>query len=124
MAGISPTVRTLEYYRNQGMIVEMVEKWIIMPKHPAGGVRKDYLSIIDMIAISKEAGIIGIQSTGSAFSEHYKKITIEHRNNATAWLNAGGKLVLISWRKIKKVRGGKLLIWSPRIQPITLEDLN
>jgi len=117
--GISPTSRTLEYLRSQGYEAGTVERWIRNPKHPAGGFRKDLLGFIDIIALT-ENGITGIQSCGQAFAEHDRKIKEEPM--ALKWLEKGGHIMLIGWRKILKNRGGKLRVWSPRIKEYTLED--
>lgn len=123
MAGISPTQRTIAYLKDQGIICAICERWITNPGLPGGGIRKDLFGFIDIISISKADGIIGIQSCGSDYSGHIKKITEEKADEVLAWLEAGGKLQLIAWRKVKKVRGGKLMIWAPRIKEITVDDL-
>ncbi len=119
MKGISNTSRTLKYVREQGWEADTVERWIKNPKHPAGGFRKDLFGIIDIIALS-EKGIVGIQSCGQAFAEHNRKILAEPM--ALKWLEKGGILMLIGWRKIKLKRGGKAMRWSPRIQLYDIKD--
>jgi len=119
-----PTERTIRYFKDQGMTVDMVERWIPNPKHPGGGFRKDYLGCIDAIALCPEKGIIGVQSCGQDFAGHLSKIKLEKRTEALRWLQCGGKLVLIGWRKVKKVRGGKAMVWSPRIHWFTPEDFS
>jgi len=86
--------------------------------------------IIDIVAINigeyygaeyrggKE--ILGVQSCGQSFAAHDK--TIYANENSIKWLLAGGKLQLWSWRKVKKKRSGKQMIWEPRIKEYTLED--
>ena len=119
MAKISPTSRTLNYIKDQGWIADTVERWVKNPKHPAGGFRKDFLNCIDIIALSS-CDIIGFQSCGQAFAEHDRKILAEPL--ALKWLEAGGRLILIGWRKILKKRGGKQKVWSPRIKEYKKED--
>jgi len=121
--GISHVQRTIAYLKDQGIICCVVERWVINPRHPAGGVRVDFLNIIDLIALSKADGIIGYQVCGTDFAPHYKKITEEHQDSTYAWLEAGGRLIIIGWRKLLKQRGGKLKVWKPRIQEITMADL-
>jgi hypothetical protein len=119
------TERTIRYFKDQGMTVDMVERWIPNPKHPGGGFRKDYLGCIDAIALCPEKGIIGVQSCGQDFAGHLSKIKLEKRTEALRWLQCGGKLVLIGWRKIKeKPRQGKRMVWSPRIHWFTPEDFS
>ena len=117
MAGKSPTQRTLEYIREQGYTCGIVERFLCY----AGkfGKRVDLFGIIDIIAI-KEHEMLGVQSCGQAFSEHDKKIL--ESESSKEWLQAGGKLTLIGWRKLKVKRGGKAMRWQPRIKEYTLED--
>lgn len=124
---MTPTQRTLKYYRGLGYKIGSVERYVsYAPKDPRRrfrpGQKFDLFGIIDMIAIRKNE-IIGVQSTGSAFSSHMKKMTVENRQASLDWIDSGGKLVLIGWRKILKKRGGKLKIWSPRIKEIVKEDV-
>ena len=110
------TSRTLQHCRNNGWIVDVVERFV-----PAGefGIRRDFLGIIDMIAIT-ESRTIGVQSCGQNFAEHDRKI--RDNPNSVEWLGGGRELMLIGWRKIKKVRGGKQVVWAPRIMTYMLND--
>ena len=121
----SPTQRTLKYLKDLGYITDIVERWIPIPSVPGGGNRKDFLGIIDILAIDKEEGrLIGVQSTGQAFKDHYVKITTEGREMASLWLSLPcTELHLYGWRKVKKKRGGKQMIWSPRIHKFKKEEL-
>lgn len=83
------------------------------------GIRKDLFNVIDIVAMG-ENSIIGIQSCGQSFAEHDRKILSEP--NALKWLECGGRLILIGWRKVLKKRGGKLRVWSPRIKEYSAED--
>jgi hypothetical protein len=123
MAGLSSVQRTIAYLKDLGILCGVVEKWIPNKALPGGGIRKDFLNIIDIIAISKADGILGIQVCGSDFSAHVKKITEDKADETAAWLDAGGRLQIIGWRKVKKVRGGKLMVWKPRIIEITTKHL-
>lgn len=119
--GLSPTQRTLRELRNQGRICGIVERFNAY----AGphGLRQDLFGFIDIIALDTQRGIVAIQSCGSAFSAHLKKITEERNDACFEWLRCGGKVELWGWRKIKLSRGGKALRWTPRVKEITLEDL-
>ena len=121
MAGISNTSRTLEYLRQQGWIADKVEQF--NPYAGKHGLRKDMFGFGDIVAMG-ENSIIAVQSCGQAFSEHHKKITEDERVAPLAlmWLENGGRLMLIGWRKIKLRRGGKAMRWSPRIKEYTRED--
>ena len=111
MASISPTQRTLKANKNLGRKCGIVERW----QQYGGkfGVRQDLFGFIDIIAIDEFEGIVAIQSTGQDWSGHIKKI-MELEEIVLKWLHHA-PLELWSWRKVKKVRGGKAMIWKPRI---------
>ena len=115
--GISNTSRTLEYLRSQGWEADKVEQF--NPYAGKFGQRKDLFGIIDIVALT-ENGIAGIQSCGQAFAEHDRKIL--ESPLAARWIEKGGSLILIGWRKVKLKRGGKALRWSPRIKEYSLDD--
>ena len=111
MGSISPTQRTLKANRNLGRICGIVVKF----QQYGGkfGIRQDLFGFIDIIAIDEFEGIVAIQSTGQDWSGHIKKI-MELEEIVLKWLHHA-PLELWSWRKVKKVRGGKAMIWKPRI---------
>ena len=115
--GISNTSRTLEYLRSMGWVCDKVEQW--NPYAGRFGTRKDMFGFADIVALG-EGTIISIQSCGQAFSEHDRKIL--DSSHALKWLQCGGRILLIGWRKILKTRGGKLKVWSPRIKEYQIED--
>jgi len=121
MAGISNTSRTLNYLREQGWIADKVEQF----NQYAGkfGQRKDMFGFGDIVALG-ENSIIAVQSCGQAFSEHNKKITEDEKvaPNALKWIQCGGRLILIGWRKVKLKRGGKAMRWKPRIKEYAESD--
>ena len=123
MSKISPTSRTLEYIRSQGWIADKVEHF--NPHAGKFGKRKDMFGFGDIVALG-EGRIIAIQSCGTAFSEHDKKITGDETvvPNVIKWLECGGRLLLIGWRKVKVRRGGKAMRYQPRIKEYTLEDFD
>lgn len=114
---MTPTQRTLKALRDQGLRCDIVERWI--PKKPHG-IRSDFIGAFDIIAFSKTAGIIGVQSCGQSFSEHKKKLLAEPR--LKDWLESGGKGELWGWRKLKAKRGGKAMRWKPRVADIAIID--
>lgn len=120
MAGISPTQRTLKALREMGRECGIVERF--NPHVGPHGIRQDLFGIIDIIALEPNGGIVGVQSTGQDFANHYRKLTEEKKNFSLAWLRAGGTLELWGWRKIKVKRGGKAMRWEPRIHKFALED--
>ena len=118
----SPTQRTMAYYRAQGLQLGVVERFIQRPGQ-AFGFRKDLFGFVDIIACDPVRGIVGIQSCGQSFAEHKRKIINECGKEVKVWLECGGKLEIIGWRRVKKVRGGKAMVWKPRILEITLDML-
>lgn len=117
MAGLSPTQRTLKAMREQGRIVDVCERWVVNPKHPGGGFRKDLFGFIDLIVLDPEQGIIAIQSCGQSFKAHIDKIMdSECTQYVIEFLKCrSAHLELWGWRKVKLKRGGKAMRWKPRI---------
>jgi len=107
----TPTQRTIRELRQQGIKCAIVEKWNAYIK-----IRQDLFGIIDIIALDPEKGVIGVQSTGQDFSGHVLKLRDEKAQDTFDWLSIPGtSLELWGWRKVKKVRGGKQMIWKPRV---------
>lgn len=121
--GISNTSRTLEYIRSQGWLADKVEQF--NPYAGQFGKRKDMFGFGDIVALG-ENSIIAIQSCGQAFSEHMKKILDDPHAapNALKWMQCGGRILLIGWRKVKLKRGGKAMRWTPRIHEFKLADFS
>jgi hypothetical protein len=119
----SPTARTLAHLRGQGVAAESVEKWIPVPRHPGGGVRRDLFGIIDVIAIGPK--IVAIQSTsGSNHSARVKKA--EAAQHLRSWLAAGAQFAVWSWAKKphKKKDGSKgAKRWALRASEAYLDGL-
>lgn len=117
-----PTQRTIRELRNNGRKCAIVEKW--NPYVGEHGIRQDLFGIIDVIALDPERGVVGVQCCGSNFAAHYRKITEDRLQETIDWLQTPGTALEIwSWRKVKKKRGGKAMVWRPRIKVITLEEL-
>jgi hypothetical protein len=107
--------------RNQGRVCGIVERW---NQHVGPhGIRQDLFGIIDIIALDPQRGVVGIQSCGSDFAAHFRKLTEERAQESIDWLSTpGAKLELWGWRKVKLKRGGVAVRWQPRVQEITLAD--
>ena len=120
---ISNTSRTLEYIRRHGWVADKVE--MFNPYAGKFGQRKDFLGFADIIALGEDS-IIAIQSTGQDFAGHHRKLTDDENAapNIQLWLQNGGRLLLIGWRKILMKRGGKAKRWSPRIREYILNENN
>lgn len=108
----SPTTRTLKALREKGYTCEVTERWCQFSKR-----RKDLFGFIDILAI-KDGRIVGVQATsGDNTSSRVAKIKTEPK--AQAFLNAGGKILVIGWRKkvTKKKDGTKSRRpkWFPKV---------
>lgn len=121
MARVTPTRRTLGALRDRGLSVAIVEKFnAFVGPH---GIRQDMFGIIDVIALDHTSGVIGVQSCGNQFSEHYRKLTEDKAAECIDWLKTPGtSLELWAWRKVKIKRGGKAERYEPRVKVFTLED--
>jgi len=116
----TPTQRTLKALRDRGLVCAIVEKYNAY----AGpfGRRNDLFGIIDVLALGPD-GVIGIQSTGQAFSQHKEKLMEERYQECFDWLTCPGtSLELWGWRKVKLTKGGKAMRWKPRVAHITLQN--
>ena len=90
----SSTEYSLKNLRDRGFIAEVVERFNTFSRR-----RIDLFSVIDIVAIKPDE-ILGVQATSyGAATEHRKKIREEPK--VRSWLEAGGKLELHLWRKIK-----------------------
>lgn len=114
---MTPTQRTLNLLRSWGWTPGMVERWI-----PGAFVRRDLFNIIDIIATTGQ-DIVGVQSCGEAYSDHYKKLTVEYQADTHRWLSSGGRLFLIGWRPVKVKRGGVAKRYEARTLELFLFDL-
>ena len=112
---MSPTQPTLKWLKDRDFMTGIVERWVPNPKYPGGGKRIDLFGFIDIIAI-RNGMTYGVQSCGQNHAEHADKITGECKDKVMRWLECpSNRLVLMSWRKVKLKRGGKKMIWRPRI---------
>ena len=118
---MTPTSRTLDYFRKRGDDPAVVERFI--PGKPFGH-RKDMFGFGDVVVMSDS--IIAVQSCGQSFAAHRRKILEDPdvAKRALRWLQCQGppRLILMGWRKVKKKRGGKQMVWKPRILEFTQED--
>ena len=118
--GVSAVQRTKAVLKGWGITHDMVERRF--PPRPGApyGTTKDFLNIIDILALTDE-GVLGIQVCGSDFASHVIKMLDEYKDNTIEWLlTPGTSLEIWSWRKILKQRGGKAKVWKPRIVPIVM----
>jgi hypothetical protein len=127
MAGLSPTQRTIRALKQQGVVCGVVERWLPYAKRDGDGppgIRQDLFGIIDIIALDMARGVIGVQACGQDFAAHYRKLTETCAQQTFDWLSTPGtNLEIWAWRKVKKARGGKAMIWAPRIEVITIDKI-
>ena len=115
----TPTQRTLKVMKELGRISGMVEHF--NPHVGEFGIRQDLFGFIDIICIDPQQGIVAIQSCGQDYGGHVKKLTIERKEIVKLWLKHA-PLELWGWRKVKKKRGGKQMIYKPRVADFALVD--
>ena len=123
--GKSPTQRTMEALRQRGLKPGIVEKWNRFGRRGDGraGIHQDLFGIIDIIVCDPARGIGGVQSTGTDYAGHLRKMTGPGAQACIEWLSCPGAwLELYAWRKVKEKRGGKRMIWKPRVKVFTLAD--
>ena len=109
---MSHTERTLAHYRARGYRCAITEKW-----NSGAGRRQDLFGFIDIIGLHPDRGIVGIQSCGgdSDFRGHVRKLMQDRAHYCVDWLQAGGKIDLLGWRKIGRV-------YKPRFREFTIND--
>jgi len=119
--GMSYVQRTIRQLKNQGRVCAIVERF--NPHVGPAGIRQDLFGIIDVLALDPERGVIGVQVCGQDWQSHVTKLTEERQQETHDWLSTPGTVLqLHGWRKVKKKRGGKLMIWRPRVGEFYLED--
>lgn len=105
--------RTTEALRGQDL-----KYWKVEYRNTWAGITVDLFNIIDLLVL--DGGFLGIQVCGTDWMQHVQKLTVDHQENTVDWLKSGGRIELWGWRKVKKKRGGKIMIWRPRIADILL----
>lgn len=113
--------RTLAQCRINKWFVQKVEHWI-----PQANKRRDLFGVIDVIALDRKKGPLGIQVCGEDVSPHRKKIA--ESVEAGAWLKCGGRLEIWAWRhrkrRLKSGNYSKRTHLELRVFEITLDDLD
>lgn len=123
----SPTARALAECRKRGWVAQVVEQTI-----PRTFIKRDFLGIIDIIAVSQGAAgirhgdgayivtrgeVIGIQVTsGTNHAARIAKAKAEPR--LSAWLGAGA--IFQVWSYAKRGAKGKRKQWTLREEAVTL----
>lgn len=116
------TNMTKELFREHGYLVDDVER-----KNCWSGYKNDLFGFGDLFGVKRGKKPIIIQSTGK--SDHMARVKkilglpvrgkVERhvKENAKYCLQSGVRIVVVSWRKVKRK-------WTPRLQEITLYDFN
>lgn len=104
---MTPTQRSLAHLRQSCDLIQVVEKW-----NPHARIRQDLFGCVDILAL-RGAETIAIQAcAGASVSARVDKIT---NSDAIKHLrNAGWKVVVHGWRKVKVKRGEKAMKWELR----------
>ena len=98
---MTPTQRSLKHLRDQGHLAEVVERWI-----PQARKRHDLWGFVDILSLSPEGEVVGVQATSlSNVSARVRKIT-EHENIA-AVRKAGVRVLVFGWGRDAK---GKVML--------------
>jgi hypothetical protein len=130
---VTPTARSMKYFRDRGFIVANVEKILHMPGRPFGN-RRDAFGFGDLLIAKPDWGAALIQVTSSDHVSHrvnkiqrglaqdltdQKDVDEAHaaNENADVWLAAGCRIFVMGWAK----RGARNCpkIWTPRIVELT-----
>ena len=118
---MSPTQRTLAELRGLGRRCGIVERF--NPYGGPHGVRQDLFGFIDIICIDPVKGIVAIQSCGTDWSGHVHKLLEERHEEVADWLQFN-PIELWAWRRVKKKRGGRQMIYRPRIGDLVFDNGN
>lgn len=113
---------TKRLYESLGYLVGKTEHWEQWGRG-GQGIRRDLFEFIDYLAISgSRREIVGIQAT-SAAARSARRRKIYTIAAAQEFLEAGGKIHLVTWKKAPLKSGGKAMRWQHNCEEITLEDI-
>lgn len=114
--------RTKEFLEAAGYTVGKVETWVMIPKHPCGGIKRDLWNVFDYLAVRADTqGVLAIQATADRHygvrsgnnANHRKKVLASPE--ARVWCAAGNRIWLMMWIK----PGAR---WEPRIETIDIDS--
>lgn len=110
---MSPTQRSLAFWRDLGATVQVVEKW-----NPHAKKRQDLFGCIDILVLHN-GQIIGVQACADASrAARVAKSIAEPR--LVTWLRAGALFFVESWGKHGP--RGKRKVWTRHATPLGLTD--
>lgn len=112
MAKVSPTQRSLKYWKGQSAYVAKTEHW-----NAFAHVRQDLFGFADLVVLRlDQKGVLAIQTT-SAKNISSRVAKIQSLPAAKAWLEADNQIIVEGWSK-KGPRGGKK-VWTRTEKQIT-----
>lgn len=101
---MTPTQRSLKALRDDGFLVEVVEKWIPFPKP---GHRKDFLGVFDLLGVHPQTGVtIAVQTTSGTNRSARRQKLVDAEQVINACIGAGWIIEVHSWTARKIKRGG------------------
>lgn len=96
---MSPTQRALKIYKERRCRVYVAEKWNTFSQ-----IRQDAFGFGDLLVIDKPNKQILLVQVTSGNNHNTRKIKISKIQAAKDWLDSGGKIVVMSFKKLKNGR--------------------
>ena len=101
--------------RKQGWLTQVVERWV-----PGANIRRDLFGFIDIIAIKGKC-TLAIQTTSSSnVSKHMQKMLDSPALSQV--IEAGWRVELHGWRKVKLKRGGAKSVYRCRVMRVEVAE--
>lgn len=104
----SPTQRSLAYMRKLGYTCAITEHW-----NQWARIRQDLFGFCDIVALKDDETVCVQACAGSSTSARVDKIKT-HKNYLVV-KQAGWRILVIGWRKLKIKRGGKAVRWEEKL---------
>lgn len=95
----SPTQRALKIYRQRGCKVFITEKWNTFAR-----IRQDAFGFGDLLVIDVDSSQILLVQVTSGANHNARVKKILGIPEASAWIKAGGKIAVMSFKKMKNGR--------------------
>lgn len=107
----SPTQRTLKYYRDQGYLCGIVEKF-----NPHAKIRQDLFGVCDIVAVGKNETLCVQATSDTNLATRVTKL--QGHDNTPVLKENGWKVVCIGWKKRPQEKGSNRLVWKERIHEL------
>lgn len=107
----TPNSRTMEFYRKQGAMAAIVERWSPFPR--PWGKTHDMFGIFDLLVLKAGGEAWGIQATADNGGHVANRIAkLQASEEFHRWKALGGRVAVVGWAK----RGarGKRKLWTAR----------